>query len=337
MSVLVTGASGRIGRRVTERLLADGRSVRALVVPDDPRRCLIERPGVELVEGSLADEATLLDAVDGAEAVIHLAAALTTRNHVDDEYFEINVAGTYRLLSAIRDRGSSVGRFVYISSDAVYWPGGPVPADYLPVDEEHPRRPGSVYGASKVAAEELSLAFGRAHGLPVTIVRPSATADAAEIVAVDSVFGARMFVTAAIRAMENSRSGVADADLLATLRAHDDGGPRLFVTADMEGRTARMSLNDARDAAAGIVLALDSEDAVGKAFNIGPAGSHDEGELLAHISALLDVPLVMIRTPRARPNWVISSERAGRVLGYRPSRTVFDMVDEALAGEGVRS
>ena len=172
MSVLVTGASGRIGRRVTERLLADGRSVRALVVPDDPRRCLIERPGVELVEGSLADGASLLEAVDGAEAVIHLAAALTTRNHVDDEYFEINVAGTYRLLSVIRDRGSSVGRFVYISSDAVYWPGGPVPAEYLPVDEEHPRRPGSVYGGSKVAAEELSLAFGRAHGLPVTIVRP---------------------------------------------------------------------------------------------------------------------------------------------------------------------
>ena len=76
---------------------------------------------------------------------------------------------------------------------------------------------------------------------------------------------------------------MADADLLAALRAHDDGRPRLFVTADMEGRTARMSLNDARDAAAGIVSALDSEDAVGKAFNIGPAGSHGEADLLAYI------------------------------------------------------
>ena len=334
MRVLVTGASGRIGRHVTERLLADGRSVRALVVPDDPRRCLIERPGVELVEGSLADEASLLDAVDGAEAVIHLAAALTTRNHVDDEYFETNVVGTYRLLSAIRDRGARVGRFVYISSDAVYWPGGAVPAEYLPMDEEHSRRPGSVYGASKLAAEELSLAFWRAHGLPVTIVRPTATADAAELVDADSVFGARMFVTAAIRAMETSRSGVADAGLLAALRARDDGRPRLFVTADLGGRTARTSLNDARDAAAGIVSALDTEDAVGEVFNIGPAGSHDEAELLACIGERLDVPLVVIRTPRARPSWVISSERAGRVLGYRPTRTVFDMVDEALAGEG---
>ena len=74
---------------------------------------------MEIVAGSLGEKEALREAVGGAEAVIHLAAALTTRNHVDDEYFDINVAGTYRLLSAIRDRGDRVGRFVYISSDAV--------------------------------------------------------------------------------------------------------------------------------------------------------------------------------------------------------------------------
>ena len=250
--------------------MASGRSVRALVLPDDPRRSLIERPGVEIVGGSLADETAGREAVDGAEAVIHLAAALTTRNHVDDEYFDANVVGTYRLHFAIRDRGDRAGRFVYISSDAVYWPGGAVPADYLPVDGEHPRRPASVYGASKLAAEELSLAFWRTYGLPVTIVRPTATADAEELVDADSVFRARMFVKSAIRATETSRSGVADADLLVALRAHDDGTPRLFVTADMEGRTARMTLNDARDGAAGIVLVLDSDDAGGRGFQHRP-------------------------------------------------------------------
>ena len=198
--------------------------------------------------------------------------------------------GTYRLLSAIRDCGDRVARFVYVSSDAVYWSGGAVPAAYLPVDEEHPRRPGSVYGASKVAAEEIGLAFWRAHGLPVTVVRPTATADAAELVDANSVFGARMFVASAIRAMEASRPGVADPDLLSALRAHDDGRPRLFVTADAEGRTARTSLNDARDAAAGIVLALDSGDAVGQAFNVGPAGSHDEADLLAYLGERLNIP-----------------------------------------------
>ena len=96
-----------------------------------------------------------------------------------------------------------------------------------------------------------------------------------------------------------------------------------------------LALNDARDAAAGIVLALDSGDAVGQAFNIGPAGSHDEAELLAYIGERLAVPVVTVRAPRARPSWVVSSVLAGRVFGYRPTRTVFDMVDEALAGEGV--
>ena len=143
-----------------------------------------------------------------------------------------------------------------------------------------------------------------------------------------------MFVASALRAMDASRSGVADPDLLAALRAHDDGRPRLFVTADGDGRTARMNLNDARDAAAGIVMALASNDAVGTAFNVGPAGSHDDADLLAYIGERLDVPVVTVRMPRARPSWVVSSERAGRVFGYRPTRTVFDMVDEALEGEG---
>lgn len=169
--------------------------------------------------------------------------------------------------------------------------------------------------------------------MPVSVIRPTATAEASELIDADSVFGARMFVTSAIRSMEISRSGVADYDLLASLRRYDDGRQRLFIISDMEGRTARMSLNDARDAASGIVLALDRDEAVGRIFNIGPAGAHDESELINYIGARLNVPVVLIRTSRARPNWEVSSAGANHELGYLPERTVFEMVAEALAGE----
>ena len=54
---------------------------------------------------------------------------------------------------------------------------------------------------------------------------------------------------------------------------------------------------------------------MGEAFNIGPVGSHDEAELLADIRQRLSVPRTVVRIPGARSSWVVSSERAGRVLG----------------------
>lgn len=335
MTVLVTGASGRIGHHVTARLLDQGRAVRALVRPGDPRRDRVDRPGVELVDGDLADAESLRRAVDGVDAVIHLAAALSSRGHAEDDFVPGNVVGTYALLTALRDRRQPLERLVYISSDAVYWAGQTVPPCFLPVDESHPRQPGSVYGASKLAAEELCLTFWRLHGIPATIVRPTATADAEELLEPDGVFGKRMFVGPAIRALEaNADPGPAERELLAALRAVDTGRPQLFVVADADGRTAMSTLNDARDGAAGIILAMDSPLAVGEAFNIGPAAGYAETELIGSLGERLGVPVVTVRSSRARPSWVVSSAKARAVLGYRPEHSVFDMLDEAIATRG---
>lgn len=331
MTVLVTGAAGRIGRHVTRILVGRGDAVRALCLPDDPGRAwLAAQPGVEVVTGRLEDPASLLPAVRGVRAVIHLAAALTSRGGIDDEFFAANAAGTYHLLAALRDTAIPLDRFVYISSDAVYWGGG-APA-FSPVDETHPRVPASVYGATKVAAEELARTFGRAYGLPVTIVRPSATADADELIDPDGVFGSRMWVASAVRRIETHRApGAADRELLAALRPYADAGPSLYLVADAAGGTAVSTLNDARDAAAGIVLALDHPLAIGEAFNIGPAAPYAEAELLWHLGRRLGLPVRTVTLAGARPSWIVSSAKARAVLGYRPDRTVIGMVDEALA------
>ncbi len=334
MTVLVTGAAGRIGRHVTRILRASGDPVRALVLPDDPGRAwLAAQAGVEIVEGRLEDRASLVPAVRGARAIVHLAAALTSRGGIDDEFFAANAAGTYHLLAAIRDSGSRPDRVCIVSSDAVYWGGGG-PA-FSPVDETHPRIPASVYGATKVAAEELALTFQRAYGIPVTIVRPSATADAEELIDPDGVFGSRMWVASAIRRIEAHRApSAADRELLAALRPHADAGPALYLVADPDGRTAISTLNDARDAAAGIVGALRHPLAVGEAFNIGPAAPYAEAELLGHLGRRLGLPVVTVTLEGARPSWIVSSAKARAVLGYAPERSVTGMVDEALAARG---
>jgi nucleoside-diphosphate-sugar epimerase len=332
MKVLVTGAAGRMGAHLTRRLVAEGHVVRAFVLPDDPNNQAIDGPGVEVVPGRLEDVATVEQAVEGVDAIVALAGALTSRLASDRQFYEVNVGGTFNLLMAARRQMPRIQRFIYASSDAVYWSGVATPPLFLPVDETHPRVPGSIYGATKVAAEELALQFRRAYGIPSVVIRPTATADAWELIEPDSVFGRRIFVRGCIRFLSALETRTPeDEDLLETLQAHDDGTEQLFVIVDEAGHAPATNLADARDLAQGIHLALVRPEAVGESFNIGPAAPHGEDELVRHIADRLDLRVVVIPRPHVRPSWYVSSAKARGILGYRPHHSVFSMVDEAVA------
>jgi nucleoside-diphosphate-sugar epimerase len=116
MKVLVTGATGFIGRHVAEALAARGDAVRAVVRRPDKAAPLAAR-GCEVVRGDLADLASLEDAARGVDVVIHAAAQVGewgTRRAFEDA----NVAGTRNLLDAVETSGAE--RLVHLSSVAVY-------------------------------------------------------------------------------------------------------------------------------------------------------------------------------------------------------------------------
>jgi UDP-glucose 4-epimerase len=332
MKVLVTGAAGRMGAHLTRLLVSQGHSVRAYVLPDDPNNQAIEAPGVEIVPGRLEDAAAVGDAVEGVDAIVGLGGALTSRLATDQQFFDVNLGGTFNLLQAARHRAPKISRFIYASSDAVYWAPAIATAPFLPIDETQARQPGTIYGATKYGAEEMSLTFWRAYGIPSTIIRPTATADAWELVEPDSVFGRRLFVQAAIRFLSSRPDRSADEEeFLAELRRHDTGRERVFVVADMDGRVPTTNLADARDTAQGLYLMLTLPQAVGEAFNIGPAAPYNEEQLAARVAERLGMDYVVIRRPNVRSSWYVSSAKARGVLGYEPRYSVFDMVDEAVA------
>ena len=139
--VAITGGTGFVGQAVLDAAERQETKLRALArnVPDD-------RPQVEWVAGSLSDEASLAQLVEGAEALVHIAGLTNTP---DPAEFEVaNVTGTANLIAAAKD--AKVKRFVFVSS--------------LSAREPHLSR----YGASKAAAEELV----KASGLDWTIIRP---------------------------------------------------------------------------------------------------------------------------------------------------------------------
>ncbi len=164
MRIALTGATGYTGARLAAALRARGDFVSALVRPAS----MGQAPGgLRAVEGDLGDPRALAQLVEGAEAVIHVAAVYRTAGHPDGYYREVNVAGTERLLEAAARAG--VRRFVHTSTVGVH---GHV--ERPPADEESPIRPGDVYQATKAEAEALALTFHRTRGLPVCVVRPGA-------------------------------------------------------------------------------------------------------------------------------------------------------------------
>ncbi|HEX4382964.1 MAG TPA: NAD-dependent epimerase/dehydratase family protein [Myxococcales bacterium] len=163
MKVLLTGGSGFLGSYVAEKLSAGGHAVRALVRPKSEKRFLEKLPGLEFAPGAVDDRASLKDAVQGVDAVVHVAGIVKARR--PEEFFAVNTQGTKNLLEAVLERGG-VKRFVHVSSLAAVGPS----ADGTPVHENAEPKPVTHYGRSKLEAERAVLA--EAARLPVTVIRP---------------------------------------------------------------------------------------------------------------------------------------------------------------------
>lgn len=164
MKILVTGATGKIGSRLVPRLLAKGHDVRILVRDEAKASALVEL-GAKTVIGDLFSPATLPSAVEGMDAVIHLAALF--RTFTDNEgIIKTNHEGTVTLAKASIAAG--VKRFVFASTSNVYKSGYQHPAkeDDL-VDSNDPR----AYSSSKVAAEQELLSLHKNEGLDVRVLR----------------------------------------------------------------------------------------------------------------------------------------------------------------------
>lgn len=164
MRVALTGATGYTGGKLLAALLARGDTVSALARPTSAQA---REGSVRWIEGDLADGRALDLLVEGAEAVVHVAAVYRTAGHADSYYREVNVGGTERLLEAAARFGAR--RFVHTSTVGVH---GDVRNP--PADETAPIAPGDVYQATKAEADALALDFHRRRGLPVTVVRPGA-------------------------------------------------------------------------------------------------------------------------------------------------------------------
>ncbi len=162
MQFLLTGGSGFIGSNLARLLVSRGHTVRALVRRTSNRKDL-EKAGASFAVGDLNSGEGLSEALDGVEAVLHLAGV--TKARTEDEYFLCNGEGTRKLAEAI-SRMPDPARLVHCSSLSA---AGPTTVGRPRREEDEPR-PVSVYGRSKLAGEMAVRQY--ADRVPSVIVRP---------------------------------------------------------------------------------------------------------------------------------------------------------------------
>jgi UDP-glucose 4-epimerase len=164
--VLVTGGAGFIGSHTVRALLAGGKRVTVLDNLSVGRRESVA-PQARLVVGDVRNRASVTDALDGVDSVIHLAAQVTVRGSFERFYEDLdtNVMGTANLLRLLDS--SRIRWFTFASSMAVY-ADQPQPT---PIPETGETAPISPYGVGKLAAEQVCRQMLATAGIPLTLLR----------------------------------------------------------------------------------------------------------------------------------------------------------------------
>jgi len=166
MRVVVTGGSGKAGRAVVADLVAHGHDVTNVDVNASPD------PDAPTLVADLTDRGQVFDVLDGAEAVVHLAAIPAPNIRPVGETFRINMMSTYNVFSAAV--AWELSRVVWASSETLI--GTPFEKElprYAPIDEGHELLPEFDYALSKLAGEAIAGQFARWSGIPFVSLRYS--------------------------------------------------------------------------------------------------------------------------------------------------------------------
>jgi UDP-glucose 4-epimerase len=290
-STIVTGGAGFIGSELVRQVIAEGSPV---VVIDNlvngKRENLADVEGrVTLLEFDIRDVSAYTPILRDAEVIFHLAC-LGVRHSVHSplENHDVNATGTLRLLEASRAAG--VPKFVYVSSSEVYGT-----AQRVPMTEDHPTFPSTVYGGSKLAGEAYTRAYHRTYGFPTVVVRP--------------------FNTYGPRSHHEGDSGEVIPKFM--LRCLADKPMVIFG----DGTQTR-DFTYVSDTARGIMLAATTATAVGRTLNLGSGFELSINDLARAVAEITERPGAEVVHDEARPGDVdrlyADMSQAKSLLGYEP-------------------
>jgi len=306
LKILVTGAGGFIASHLAEKLVQEGHSVRAFVRYNSRNSWgwLEESPfrnDMEIISGDIRDFDVVKKAVSSCNTVFHLAALIgIPYSYVSPlAYVKTNVEGTYNVLQAARENGST--KVIHTSTSEIYGT-----AQYVPIDEAHPVNPQSPYSASKASADFLALSFYRSFELPVTVVRPFNT------------YGPRQSARAVIPTIIGQILEGKKKILLGNLAPTRD-------------------LTYVEDTVSGFLAAYRTDEIIGETVNLGTGIDISIGDLAKQIASMMDKDIEIGEDPqRIRPakseveRLLSNPDRMKRLTGWEAKTSLTEGLEKTI-------
>lgn len=309
MRTLVTGGAGYVGSHMVKALMGQAHHV---VVVDDMsagHRSAVP-PAVPLVEADISNTKAMADVLreHRIEAVLNFAAKIRVEQSVADPrlYWQGNAVATLALLEAVLDAGPAIRAFVQSSTAAVY--GNP---EEVPMAEDHPKRPTSVYGEAKLAVERALESYGQAYGLPWAALRYFNAAGADH----EAGLGERHepethLIPIVLEVAEGKRASVA---IYGTSWSTPDG-------------TCVRDYVHVVDLCEAHLAALDhlAKGGASGAFNLGSGTGHSVREVVQVAESVTKRRIASVDAPKRAGDpaaLVAKVERAAEVLGWRATRS----------------
>ena len=294
--IFVSGADGFIGSHLVEALVLEGHQVCAFVQYnsfnswgwlDDVSADVMGQ--VEVVAGDIRDKEHVQRTVRNKDVIFHLAAlvAIPYSYQAPSAFASTNLTGTLNLLQAAREAG--VELFVQTSTSEVYGS-----AQFVPITEEHPLIGQSPYSASKIAADQMAIAYERSFNLPVCVLRPFNT------------YGPRQSARAIIPTI-----------ITQILQGKE--------SLELGSLTPTRDFNYVQDTVNGFLSVLGKPKAIGEVINLGSNFEISIEETVVIIKRIMDSDIEVVTSPhRVRPQksevdrLFASNEKAKRLLGWTP-------------------
>jgi nucleoside-diphosphate-sugar epimerase len=298
LKVLITGATGAVGPIIVDAFHATGCSIRTLSI--DPPPFGIWSDDVETLIGDVTDEVAVVYAMQGVDAIVHMAALLHIVNppsQLRERYERVNVGGTATVVEAAINAG--VKRIVLFSTIAVYGP-----SDGCLLNEMSPTHPDTFYAHTKRAAEQIVLGAKNADGQPLgTVLRLGA------------VYGSRI---------KGNYERLTHA--LARHRFIPIGN----------GLNRRTLVYD-KDVGRATMLAVFHPDAAGRIFNVTDGAFHTLKDIIESICSALGRKPPRLSLPAGLSRVLASGiEKGSQSIGLKPPalRVMIDKYTEDIAVDG---
>ena len=256
---------------------------------------------LEIVCGDVRDPHFCKHIVKNIDLIFHLAAliAIPYSYVAPDSYVDTNVKGTLNICQAARENGNI--RVIHTSTSEVYGT-----AQYVPIDEKHPKQPQSPYSASKIGADAMAMSFYNSFELPVTIARPFNT------------YGPRQSARA----------------IIPTIISQIASGMKDIKLGDL---SPTRDFNFVKDICSGFIVLAKCDKAIGKEVNIGSGTEISINELAELIINILGVSASVVSDEhRFRPKnseverLVCDSSLLSQLTGWKPEITIKEGIVETI-------